>query len=73
MLRSLKNRIVKTVFDNSKLLSMKIAIENFRQYILSKEQRFSQAISMVKTLNFQELFYQSIPLENVFEPGAKNF
>ena len=52
---------------------MKIAIENFRQYILSKEQRFSQAISMVKTLNFQELFYQSIPLENVFEPGAKNF
>ena len=62
----------KKVFENSKFLLLKIACKNLRPNgsIYGENLRFLK----VKILNFQKLFYQSIPktLENDIG-GSKNF
>ena len=55
-LQSLTNRIVKTVFENSKFLPLKIAFKNFVTIEVYMDEIFRRQFSMVKFSNSQKPF-----------------
>ena len=55
ILQSLRNRMVKTVFENSKFLMFKIGPKTFCSYVLPRGQKFSDRFTL-KTSNFQNPF-----------------
>ena len=57
ILQSLRNRMVKTVFENSKFLLVKIACTNFRPYILPWGHQFLQAIFSGKSFEFLKIVF----------------